>query len=52
MTGNSVAGTSNNIVDKQNEIDRHYECFAPKKSVREQIRAYQSMIHCLIYLKS
>lgn len=42
MTGDSVAGTSNNIIDKQNEIDRYYECFAPKKSVREQIRAYQS----------
>ena len=42
MTGNSVAGTSNNIIDKQSEIDRYYECFAPKKSVREQIRAYQS----------
>ena len=42
MTGNSVAGTSNNIVEKQNEIDRYYECFAPKKSVREQIRAYKS----------
>ncbi len=42
MTGNSVTGTSNNIIDKQNEIDRYYECFAPKKSVREQIRVYQS----------
>ena len=42
MTGNSVAGTSNNIIDKQSEIDIYYECFAPKKSIREQIRAYQS----------
>lgn len=41
-TGNSVAGISNNIIDKQNEIDSYYECFAPKKSVREQIRSYQS----------
>ncbi len=42
MTGNSVDGTSNNIIDKQSEIDKYYECFAPKKSVREQIRVYQS----------
>ena len=42
MTGNRVDGASNNIIDKQSEIDRYYECFAPKKSVREQIRAYQS----------
>ena len=42
MTGNSIDGISNNIIDKQSEIDRYYECFAPKKSVREQIRAYQS----------
>lgn len=42
MTGNSIDGTSNNIIDKQSEIDRYYECFAPKKSVREQIRASQS----------
>ena len=42
MTGNSVAGTSNNIIDKQSEID--------KKRIREQIIAYQS--DCLIYLKS
>lgn len=42
MTGNSVDGTLNNIVDKQNEIDKYYEYFAPKKSIREQIKAYQS----------
>ena len=42
MTGNSVDGTSNNIIDKQSEIDKYYECFAPKKKIREQIRAYQS----------
>lgn len=42
MTGNSVAGTLNNIIDKQKEIDKYYECFAPKKSIREQIKAYQS----------
>ena len=42
MTGNSIDGISNNIIDKQSEIDRYYECFAPKKSVREQIRASQS----------
>ena len=42
MTGNIIDGISNNIIDKQSEIDRYYECFAPKKSVREQIRAYQS----------
>ena len=30
MTGNSVDGTLNNIVDKQNEIDKYYEYFAPK----------------------
>ena len=27
MTGNSVAGTSNNIIDKQSEIDRYYVVF-------------------------
>ena len=42
MTGNSFDGTLNNIVDKQNEIDKYYEYFAPKKSIREQIKAYQS----------
>lgn len=42
MTGNSVDGTSNNIIDEQSEIDRYYERFAPKKSVGEQIRAHQS----------
>ena len=42
MTGNSIDRISNNIIDKQREIDRYYECFAPKKSVREQIRASQS----------
>ena len=42
MTGNSIDGISNNIIDKQSEIDKYYECFTPKKSVREQIRAYQS----------
>lgn len=42
MTGNSVDGTSNNIIDKQSEIDKYYEYFAPKKKIREQIRAYQS----------
>ena len=42
MTGNSVDGTPNNIVDKQKEIDKYYACFAPKKSIREQIKAYQS----------
>lgn len=41
MTGNSIDGISNNIIDKQSEIDSTY-CFAPKKSVREQIRASQS----------
>ena len=42
MTGNSVDGTLNNIIYKQKEIDKYYACFAPKKSVREQIRASQS----------
>ncbi len=42
MTGNSVDRTLNNIIDKQKEIDKYYECFAPKKSIREQIKAYQS----------
>ena len=42
MTGNSIDGTLNNIIDKQSEINRYYERFGPKKSVREQIRAYQS----------
>ena len=42
MTGNSIGGTSNNIIDKQSEIDKYYEGFAPKKRIREQIRAYQS----------
>lgn len=50
MTGNSAAGTSNNIIDKQSEIDKYYEGFASKKRIREQIIAYQS--DCLIYLKS
>lgn len=35
MTGNSVDGRSNNIIDKQSEIDKYYECFAPKKKIRE-----------------
>ncbi|WP_219336805.1 hypothetical protein [Campylobacter concisus] len=42
MTGNSVDRTLNNIIDKQKEIDKYYEYFAPKKSIREQIKAYQS----------
>lgn len=42
MTGNSIGGTSNNIIDKQSETDKYYEGFAPKKRIREQIRAYQS----------
>lgn len=27
MIGNSVDGTSNNIINKQKEIDKYYECF-------------------------
>ena len=42
MTGNSVDRTQNNIIYKQKEIDKCYERFAPKKSIREQIKAYQS----------
>ena len=44
MTGNSVDGTSNNSIDKQSEIDKYYECFAPKKSVREQIRGMKIVL--------
>lgn len=41
LSGSSVDGTLNNIIDKQGEIDKCYECFAPKKSIREQIKEYQ-----------
>ena len=36
MSGNSVDGTLNNIVDKQNEIDKYYEYFAPKKALESK----------------
>lgn len=42
MTWNSVDGTLNNIIYKQKDIDKYYACFAPKKSIGEQIKSYQS----------
>ena len=36
MTGNSVAGTSNNILEKQNEIDRYYSVLHLKRALESK----------------
>ena len=41
MTGNRVVFSKRNIADKQSEIDKYYELFAPKMSIREQLKTYQ-----------
>lgn len=41
MTRNRIDGTPNKVAYKQNKIDKYYERFANKKSIREEIRAYE-----------
>ena len=47
MTGNRVSDAFNKVIDKQKEIDKYHELFASKRSIREQIKVYQSQEYSL-----